>query len=194
MGLRSGVRCRGLRVQPVRPISSCESYESAHHPPNEVERLAALRQLLLLDTAPEERFDMIVGYAASEFDVPICLITLVDAERQWFKSRIGLPMDATTRDISFCSHAILESDMLVVEDALSDQRFADNPLVTSDPNIRFYAGVPLILPGGHAVGTLCIIDTAPRQLDQGERSLLTRMRDMVLAEIDAGPAASPAGD
>ena len=158
-------------------------------PPNETERLAALHELLLVDTQPEQRFDTIVGYAAAEFNVPICLITLIDADRQWFKSRIGLKVECTPRDISFCGHAILESDILVVEDALTDQRFADNPLVTSIPNIRFYAGAPLITPNGHAIGTLCIIDTEPRVLDATERAVLKTMRDMVMREVCAKPTA-----
>lgn len=152
-------------------------------PANEQQRLAALYELLLLDTPPEQRFDTIVEFAASEFDVPICLITLLDHDRQWFKARVGLDACSTARDISFCGHAILQSDVMVIADAALDARFADNPLVTSDPNIRFYAGAPLILPSGMAVGTLCIIDTAPRTLDAVELSILASLRDLLVMEL-----------
>ncbi len=156
-------------------------------PANEQQRLAALYELLLLDTPPEQRFDTIVEFAASEFDVPICLITLLDHDRQWFKARVGLDACSTARDISFCGHAILQTDTLVVSDATQDPRFFDNPLVTSDPNIRFYAGAPLILPSGMAVGTLCIIDTAPRTLDAVELTILASLRDLLVMEL-AGSA------
>jgi GAF domain-containing protein len=152
-------------------------------PANEHERLAALYELLLLDTPPEQRFDTIVEFAASEFDVPICLITLLDHDRQWFKARVGLDVCYTGRDISFCGHAILQHDVLVIDDAAADPRFADNPLVTSDPLIRFYAGAPLILPTGYAVGTLCIIDTRPRTLDAIELSILSSLRDLLVMEL-----------
>jgi GAF domain-containing protein len=156
-------------------------------PANEQQRLAALYELLLLDTPPEQRFDTIVEFAASEFDVPICLITLLDHDRQWFKARVGLDACSTARDVSFCGHAILQTDTLVVSDATQDPRFFDNPLVTSDPNIRFYAGAPLILPSGMAVGTLCIIDTAPRTLDAVELTILASLRDLLVMEL-AGSA------
>lgn len=152
-------------------------------PANEHERLAALYRLLLLDTPPEKRFDMIVDFAASEFDVPICLITLLDHDRQWFKARVGLDACSTPRDVSFCGHAILQSDVMVVADALDDPRFIDNPLVTSDPHIRFYAGAPLELEPGVAVGTLCIIDTKPRTLDATELSILASLRDLLVMEL-----------
>ncbi len=161
-------------------------------PANEQQRLAALYQLLLLDTPPEQRFDMIVDFAASEFDVPICLITLLDHERQWFKARVGLPVCSTPRDISFCGHAILQPEVMVVPDALDDVRFADNPLVTSEPHIRFYAGAPIELPSGHAVGTLCIIDTKPRTLDDVELSILASLRDLLVLEL-AGTGAQRHG-
>jgi GAF domain-containing protein len=152
-------------------------------PANEKERLAALFELLLLDTPPEQRFDTIVEFAASEFDVPICLITLLDRERQWFKARVGLDACSTARDISFCGHAILHNDVMVVPDALDDPRFFDNPLVTSDPHIRFYAGAPLTMPSGHALGTLCIIDTRPRTLDAVELAILSTLRDLLVKEL-----------
>lgn len=155
---------------------------------DEAERLAALHELLLIDTPPEARFNTIVDYAASEFDVPICLMTLIDAERQWFKARVGMPVQSTPRDISFCGHAILQPQILVVPDAANDERFSDNPLVTSEPHIRFYAGAPLIVPSGHAIGTLCIIDVKPRVLTELEQAMLATVRDMLMREVLAGRA------
>lgn len=157
--------------------------QAAPLPDNEAERLAALRALLILDTPPEQRFDKIVEFAASEFDVPIALISLIDKERQWFKARVGLPVCETGRDISFCGHAIMAADIMVVPDALRDARFADNPLVTGEPGIRFYAGAPLILPSGAALGTLCLIDRRPRTLDAMELGILSTLRDLALLEL-----------
>jgi GAF domain-containing protein len=152
-------------------------------PDNETERLAALYALLILDTPPEQRFDKIVDFAASEFDVPIALLSLIDRERQWFKASIGLDVCETGRDISFCGHAILARDIMVVPDALEDPRFADNPLVTGEPGIRFYAGAPLVLPSGAALGTLCLIDRRPRTLDAMELGILATLRDLAVLEL-----------
>ena len=120
-------------------------------PADEDHRISALRQLLILDTPPEERFDRVVGFASEEFDMPIVLVSLVDSERQWFKARLGIDACETSREDSFCGHAILSDEILVVEDALRDARFHDNPLVTGAPCLRFYAGAPLQLPGGATV-------------------------------------------
>lgn len=158
-------------------------------PSNEHERLQALRELLILDTPPEERFDRIVRFAADEFDVPIALISLIDSERQWFKARLGLQACETGRDISFCGHAVHAGELLMVENALRDPRFFDNPLVTGAPNIRFYAGAPLRLRSGAIVGTLCVIDTRERRLDAVDRSILESLRELAVAELDEGPAA-----
>ena len=128
----------------------------------EIERLAALDQLQVLDTASEPLFDSLTELAARAFDAPIALISLVDASRQWFKACIGLDADQTAREISFCRHTILDDAVFVVLDAHQDARFAKNPLVTGAPFIRFYAGAPLITPQGHRLGSLCVIDTAPR--------------------------------
>jgi GAF domain-containing protein len=121
-------------------------------PSNEEERLDTLRHLLILDTEPEERFDIITRYAASLFHVPITLISLVDADRQWFKSKVGLGACETSRDVSFCAHAILQEEPLVVPNALDDPRFSDNPLVLNDPNIRFSPGHRSSCKTGHASG------------------------------------------
>ncbi|KQW45786.1 MULTISPECIES: GAF domain-containing protein [unclassified Roseateles] len=152
-------------------------------PANDTERLRALRELLILDTPPEERFDRIVSFAAEEFDMPIALISLIDAQRQWFKARVGLAACETSREISFCGHAILQSELFEVLDAALDPRFADNPLVLGDPFIRFYIGAPLALPGGATVGTLCLIDTKPREFDALDRAILGTLRDLVVAEL-----------
>lgn len=154
-------------------------------PDNDDERLSALHALLILDTPPEQRFDRIVEFAAQEFDVPIALISLLDRDRQWFKSRFGLTVCETSRDISFCGHALTGDDILVVPDARVDERFVDNPLVTGDPFIRFYAGAPLIMPSGYVMGTLCLIDRRTRTLDNVERSIMSTLRDLVVRELIA---------
>lgn len=157
--------------------------QTAPIPVNEPQRLEALRALLILDTPPEERFDRIVEFAAAEFDVPIALLSLIDEKRQWFKSKIGLGLCETPRDISFCGHAIHCNDILVVPDARVDERFVDNPLVLGAPFIRFYAGAPLIMPGAQAIGTLCLIDTKVRRFDSTDLSILASLRDLVVSEM-----------
>lgn len=152
-------------------------------PPNEVDRLQALRQLLILDTPPEERFDRIVAFAASELDMPIVLLSLIDARRQWFKARIGLDVCETDRGVSFCAHAILQDETMVVPDVALDRRFFDNPLVIGAPHIKFYAGAQLKLPTGEAIGTLCLIDRVPRQLDEIDLAILSSLRDLALEEL-----------
>ena len=144
-------------------------------PPDEVQRLAALYSLQILDTLPEERFERITRVAQRLFDVPIASITLVDANRQWFKSCLVLSVPETSRDIAFCAHAILTDEVLVIPDAQLDPRFSDNPLVTSDPYVRFYAGQSLRGPKGYKIGTLCIVDQNPRQMSDAE---LQALRDL----------------
>jgi GAF domain-containing protein len=156
---------------------------SAPLPADETQRRAALRALLILDTPPEQRFDRIVAFAAEEFEVPIALVSLVDAERQWFKARIGLDACETARGVSFCGHAILRPDLFVVEDAQRDPCFAGNPPVTGAPHIRFYAGAPLQLPSGARVGTLCLIDQRARTLDPLDAAILCTLRDLVCEEL-----------
>jgi GAF domain-containing protein len=158
-------------------------------PPDDPERIAALRCLLLLDTPPEERFDTLVAFAVREFDVPMVLVSLVDGERQWFKARAGVAVCETPRDISFCGHAILSPQTLIVNDTWLDERFADNPLVTGPPHFRFYAGAPLQLPDGHRVGTLCLMDRAPRQLDRLEQLTLAALAALVVEQLASPPAA-----
>ncbi len=159
--------------------------EAPEEPPNEPQRLATLRALGLLDTPAEERFDRITRMAQRLFDVPIALVSLVDEDRQWFKSRIGLDVASTPRSLAFCAHAIIDPDRrtMVVDDAWADERFADNPLVAGDPNIRFYAGAPIAAPDGAALGTLCVIDRHPRQLTAEDERSLRDLADLVEREI-----------
>lgn len=159
-------------------------------PADDERRLLALRELLILDTPPEERFDRLVRFAADEFDMPIVLVSLVDARRQWFKARVGLDACESERETSFCGHAILHSDLLVVENALDDDRFRDNPAVIGKLHVRFYAGAPLQLPGGEIVGTLCMVDHRPRTLDAVDRAILGSLRDLVVSELVSQEAAA----
>jgi len=145
-------------------------------PANEALRLQSLRELDILDTAPEDEFDALAKAAALVCGVPVCLISLVDADRQWFKANVGLPgTRQTPREQAFCAHAILDKSILEVPDASLDPRFLDNPLVTCAPNIRFYAGAPLRLRSGESVGALCVIDWEPRQLDARQRDVLAQL-------------------
>jgi formate hydrogenlyase transcriptional activator len=153
-------------------------------PANEQERLQALRGSGILDTAPERSYDQLTELAASICGTPIAILSLIDSDRQWLKSKVGLSITETSRDIAFCAHAILEQGLLVVSDATADQRFADNPLVTSDPHIRFYAGAPLITPEGQAVGTLCVLDHVPRQLSDQQREALRVLSSQAVAQIE----------
>ncbi len=152
-------------------------------PSNEVARLETLKTLRILDSAPEERFDRLTRIAKSLFSVPVSLVTLVDAERQWFKSAQGVTVSETPRDISFCGHAILADDVFYIPDAKADKRFMDNPLVTESPNIRFYAGCPLRMPNGHKIGTLCLIDEKPRSMPDEEKALLRDLAVLVEQEL-----------
>ena len=145
-------------------------------PKNEAKRLKVLWQYDVLDTVPEEVFDDLTDLAAHICESPIALISLVDENRQWFKSRVGTSLKETSRDISFCAHAILQNGLFVIADATKDARFKDNPIVTGPPKVRFYAGVPLRSPDGYALGTLCVLDKKPKQLRAEQKRAL-----MVLA-------------
>ena len=162
----------------------------APRPGNDVERLHALRALLLLDTPPEERFDRIAAFAASEFDVPMATVSLVDEDRQWFKARVGVAFCESERDLSFCGHAIMTPATMVVPDARLDPRFAGNPMVTGEPHVRFYAGAPLRLAAGEIVGTLCIMDTQPRHMDRTDLAILGALRALVVEELQRREAAA----
>lgn len=154
-------------------------------PADENKRLETLRSLKILDTSPEERFDRLTRLAKRLFGVPISLISLVDDDRQWFKSNMGLSATETPRDVSFCGHAILGDEAFIVPDAALDARFSDNPLVTGDPNIRFYAGCPLTVSNGSKIGTLCLLDRQPRVLSDDDRDLLADLAAMAEQEIAA---------
>ena len=138
-------------------------------PKNEAERLHALRTLKILDTSHEERFDRVTRMAKRMFNVSISLVSLIDEDRQWFKSAQGLEATETPRDISFCGHAINQEGLFIIPNAIEDQRFHDNPLVTDAPNIRFYAGYTLKIREGLNIGTLCLIDQKPREMDEEGR-------------------------
>jgi phosphoribosyl 1,2-cyclic phosphodiesterase/CheY-like chemotaxis protein len=180
---RTRMRCWMLR-------QACR-WSAAPLPADEVQRLHALLSLNVLDTPPEERFDRYTRIAAGLFDVPIALVSLVDRDRQWFKSRHGLDVAQTPRDAAFCAHAILDRTVLQVPDALQDSRFADNPLVTGPPRVRFYAGAPLVAADGSRVGTLCLIDQRARELDAQQLALLRDLADLVEAELKGGAAQEP---
>lgn len=137
-----------------------------------------------MDTVPEEVFDDLTELAARICEAPIALITLVDEDRQWFKAKVGVTVNETSRDISFCGHAIMQPDLFIVPDATKDKRFANNPLVTSDPKVRFYAGAPLITPDGYALGTLCVIDKVPRQLRADQQQALRILSRHVVSQLE----------
>jgi len=153
-------------------------------PANEAGRVAALEKYAILDTDAEQSFDDLTLLASFICKTPMALISLVDEDRQWFKSRVGMDAKETTRDIAFCSTAILQADVFVVPDALKDDRFRDNPLVVSDPHIRFYAGAPLINEDGYALGTLCVVDRAPRELTPDQKEALKALSRLVLAQLE----------
>ncbi len=154
-------------------------------PENEMKRLKALKEYNILDTLSEEEFDRLTELASAICGVPIALVSLIDENRQWFKSRVGLDDSETARDISFCQYTIMGDSLFEVEDATNDERFKDNPLVTQDPHIRFYAGYPLIDPEGYALGSLCVIDHQPGKLSKEQQRALKILAKEVVAQIVA---------
>src|SRR3954447_15263302 len=153
-------------------------------PDNETDRLAALYGLDILDSAPEQDFDDIVALASNVCGTPMSLVTLVDTDRQWFKARVGTDLTETSRDLSFCAHAILGRDLLVVPDARQDARFRDNPAVDTDDGVRFYAGAPLVTTDGFALGTLCVVDQEPRRLDVEQLQALRALARQVTSQLE----------
>ena len=184
-----------LRLLQKDPASRPQTAEEVIHcldqrptgvfrPASEEARLAALHQYRILDTDPEQAFDDLTFLASHVCGTPIALITLVDADRQWFKSKVGLSLQETARNISFCTHTIMQTDVLMVRDALQDERFTGSTLVCADPHVRFYAGIPLITPDGHALGALCVMDRVPRQLDPDQVSALAALSRLVLHQLE----------
>lgn len=153
-------------------------------PKNEKQRLKVLWQYDVLDTVPEQVFDELTELAAHICEAPIALISLVDEKRQWFKSKLGITTRETSRNISFCAHAIQQSHLFIVPDATKDKRFANHPLVTSDPKIRFYAGAPLTTPDGYALGTLCVLDKVPRKLRPDQEKALSLLARHVMTQLE----------
>lgn len=153
-------------------------------PENEAERLNALYQFEILDTKAEKVFDDLTRLAIYICKTPIALITLIDSDRQWFKSRIGLSQFETARDVSFCAHAILQTDSLIVPDTLDDERFKTNPFVVSEPHLRFYAGSPLTTTEGYKLGTLCVIDNVPRKLSDGQIAALKTLSYQAMTQLE----------
>ncbi len=166
------------------PRGGVTAMTAAPLPANEKQRLERLRKYGILDTPPEEAFDRIVRLAATILDVPIATISLIDDGRQWFKARVGLDAPETTRDVAFCAHAILGKDIFVVNDATQNPLFSDNPLVTDDPNIRFYAGAPLTTHDGFNLGTVCGIDCKPRTVTSEQKSLLRDLGALVVDQME----------
>ncbi len=156
----------------------------ANFPENETERLANLREYQILDTEPEAAFDELVKIGASVAKVPICLVSLVDHNRQWFKAKVGIEQSSTARDLAFCGHAILCQDPMLIPDTTFDARFSDHPFVTRGFNIRFYAGFPLISKEGHALGTFCVLDTVPRHLTEEQIEFLGFLAKQVVALME----------
>jgi GAF domain-containing protein len=154
------------------------------HTASEGERLAALRRYDILDTPSEESFDRITRLVAAWYDTPMAFITLLDEDRQWFKSCVGLDREETPRTHSFCAHNLEGAAPLVVEDARTDARFAENPLVTGPPGLRFYAGAPLVTPDGHVLGALCVADTAPRSEASLALGPLQDLAHLVVQELE----------
>jgi GAF domain-containing protein len=155
-------------------------------PENETERIHTLRGYGILDTRPEERFDDLTRLAASICGTPISVISLVDEDRQWFKSKTGMEVCQTPREVAFCAHAIMSKDLFIVPDASQDPRFAANPLVVGEPHVRFYAAAPLAAPNGHHLGALCVIDRVPRQLSAGQLESLRVLSRQVMAQVILG--------
>jgi GAF domain-containing protein len=163
-------------------------------PANEAARQQELDSYVILDSLEEQAYDDLTRLAAEMTQAPVALISLIDGNRQWFKSRVGIGVTETPREFAFCAHAIEKpGEVLVVDDATQDQRFATNPLVTDGPKIRFYAGAPLVTPSGHAIGTICVIDTEPRQITPAQLESLQFLAHQVMQKLEERRLAIAAG-
>ena len=154
-------------------------------PKDEPKRLATLHKYQILDSPPEEQFDALTELAAHICGTPVALLTLIDSDRQWFKSKLGVTLSETSRDFAFCAHAIMVRDLFVVPDASKDRRFASNPLVRANPKIRFYAGMPLVTSSNQALGTLCVIDRVPRKLTRAQADALKALGQQAMHQLEA---------
>jgi len=172
---RKSVRCDGMIPEPEM---------SAPLPNVESARVAALDRYAILDTEPEQTFDDLVVLAAHVCKAPIAMLSLVDDHRQWFKSKVGVEIRETPRETSFCAHAIQQRDLFIVPDTWNDARFRDNPMVVGEPHIRFYSGAPLINEEGFALGTLCVIDRQPRELDEAQKEALKSLSRLALGQME----------
>jgi diguanylate cyclase (GGDEF)-like protein len=176
--------CIGRSSGGIVPHLRHHTIVKAELPLNEAERIEALRDYDILDTLPEVSYDDMSLLASEICGTPLAMVSLIDAKRQWFKSTVGLDIAETSRDDSFCGHAILSPDLFVVPDAREDRRFSDNPFVTGEPWIRFYAGAPLVAPGGEAVGTVCVMDRVPRTLTDTQANALRALSRQVMALLE----------
>lgn len=157
---------------------------AAASPSIEAARIAALNRYAILDTEPEQSFDDLVTLAAHICKTPMAMLSLVDEHRQWFKSKVGVQVHETPREVSICTHAIQQDELFIVPDTRQDPRFRDNPLVVGEPRVRFYAGAPLINEDGFALGTLCVVDREPRELDEDQKEALLSLRRLALAQME----------
>lgn len=167
-----------------RPHRTAGAYARPPIPPDEPERLEALQRYEILDTPPEQAFDDLAILATQICQAPVALVSFVDRDRQWFKSRVGLDLVETRRDVAFCAHAIAARETLIVPDTLADERFAHNPLVVDHPKIRFYAGAPLRVEEGRCLGTLCVIDHVPRAFSESQQRALEALSRQVTAQLE----------
>ncbi len=168
----------------VRQHRAGGAYPKPPIPADEPERLEALERYEILDTPPDQAIDDLTLLAAYVCQTPVALVTLIDRERQWFKSRVGIDVTETPRDLAFCAHAVAARETLIVPDTLLDERFAQHPLVQGDPKIRFYAGAPLRVDEGHCLGTICVVDREPRQLSEAQQDALEALSRQVMAQFE----------